>query len=46
MHFGRDIIKYVYEMNGVCLEAVSIERDLGIEISADLKVCKSVYEGM
>ena len=32
MHFGRDNIKYVYEMNGVCLEAVSVERDLGIEI--------------
>jgi len=37
---------YVYEMNVVCLESVSDERDLGIEISEDLNVsnqCMKAY---
>jgi ribonuclease P/MRP protein subunit RPP40 len=37
LHIGRNNPRYEYEMNGVKLEAVEEERDLGVSVSSSLK---------
>jgi len=37
MHIGKKNIDYEYSMNGVVLESVEAERNLGVMISHDLK---------
>jgi len=37
MHIGKKNIDYEYSMNGVVLESVEAEKDLGVMISHDLK---------
>ena len=37
MHMGRQLIQRDYVMNGVRLETVEVEKDLGVIIRSDLK---------
>ena len=37
IHIGKKNIEYEYSMNGVVLEVVEVEKDLGVLISHDLK---------
>jgi len=37
MHIGKKNIDYEFSMNGVVLESVEAEKDLGVMISHDLK---------
>jgi len=46
MHLGHRNCEYSYYINGITLEALESEKDLGITISKDLKVsqqCKQAY---
>ena len=37
MHVGRKNLRFEYQINGVKLETVEVERDLGVMISSDMK---------
>jgi len=46
MHIGKKNIGYEYSMNGVVLDVVETEKDLGVMISHDLKTsnqCMRAY---
>jgi len=46
MHIGKRNSNYTYEMEGKMLQTTKIERDLGIQVSADLKSsqqCRQAY---
>ena len=40
MHFGCKNTLFSYQLEGKCLDKVSEEKDLGIDINNDLKVSK------
>ena len=44
LHFGKTNEKRDYELNGTVLDGVSVQKDLGIDVSGDLKSARHIDE--
>jgi len=47
IHVGSNIKRYKYDMNGTNLDTIEMEKDLGVYVTADLKVssqCLQAYK--
>ena len=44
LHFGKNNKKCDYELNGTALDGVSVQKDLGIDVSDDLKSARHIDE--